>query len=263
MEKIEVELTPVRIVEKATAVAVQSPQNEVKVTVLKFKVVIPKIEQLEDGVEHIIPRSVDLKIPDEYVGYMEFPLNGGEPLSETYPVQLNLPPDQLKPHLLEQDYEQEFVLTITSNFDNVVANVVTHIVQTQNKYGVAKFSNVPQLYINQSGKLAVEMDQVGSDSDIASQASYLIDQIQIHYKGEQFAPSFLSWDQQQLGYKVGFEVEHFDGSVVESQVGNRLSYWETRNFTVDYNNLPRSIRVLFKHDDHKFTVELWNSTMQP
>lgn len=262
MEKIEVELTPVRIVGQLTAVTEQSLQNEVKVTVLKFKIVIPKIEQLEDGVEHIIPHSVDLKIPDEYVGYYLFLGGSAEVLSNTYTAHLNIQGDELKQHLLEQDYEQDFILSVLPKLDTFTSILSTHIVQTQNKYGVAKFSNVPQLYINQSGKLAVEMDQVGSDSDISSQASYLIDQIQIHYKGEQFTP-FLNWQKEQLGYKVGFEVEHFDGSVVESEVGSRLSYWQVRNFTVDYNNLPRSIRVLFKHDDHKFTAELWNSTMQP
>lgn len=258
MEKIEVELTPVRIVEKATAVTMQRPQNEVGIIVLKYKVVIPKVEQLEeDGVEYIIPNTVKVKIPDEFVGNQYIVSSGENVITDTVEVSLAIEGDVLKEHLLERDYEQDFIVTLLPKLDNINTIVSTHIIQAQNKYGVAEFSNVPKLYIDRNGKLTFERDQ---DSD-ASTVGYLFDNIQIHYKGEQFNPQFY-WRHEQLGYRVGFEVEYSDGSVVEMQVGTRLSYHQVRDFSVDYNNLPRSIKLLFKHDDHKSTVELWNSTMQ-
>lgn len=260
MEKIEVELTPVRIVEKPTAVTMQRPQNEVGIIVLKYKVVIPKIEQLEDGVEHIIPNAVKVKIPDEFVGNQYIVSSGENVITDTVEVSLAIEGDVLKEHLLERDYEQDFIVTLLPKLDNIDTIVSTHIIQTQGKYGVAEFRNVPNFYIDQNGKLTNNKNIV-SNSLTYQQIVDRLERMEIWYKGERFN-NVIGYTQQQLGYQIGFEVEHNDGSVVESEVGERLSYNQVHNFTVDYNNPPRSIKVLFKHDDHKFTAELWNSSMQ-
>lgn len=256
MQKIEVDVTPVRIVSVGTA----RPQNEVVITVLKYKIVIPKIEQLEDDLEYVLPNSVEIKIPDEYIGYQVFPLNE-QVLSDVYEAYLNVQGDQLKQHLLEQDYEQEFILTITPNFDNVVATEVTYIAQTQNKYGVAEFSNLPTLYINQSGRLVSRADLVSTITDDKQAVSTLFDRVKTTYKGELF--DSIWWKLSELGYKYAIEADYADGRTEEVWQGNRLGYWDVDGLRFDAKNLPSAIYFVFKHNDRKTRAKIFDISNQP
>lgn len=261
MEKIEVELTPVRIVGQPTAVTVQRPQNEVGITVLKFKIVIPKIEQLGDDVEHIIPSSVDVKIPDEYVGCYD--LLNHTVLSDTYQVYIVKQENELKQHLLEQDYEQDLTFAMLPKFDTLDPVLSTHIVQTQSVYGVAEFSNVPQLYINLNGKLVSRADLANTERSEDDVVGSLFDRLQATYKGETFDTYNNWWKLTKFGYMYAVEADYIDGHTEEVWTGDNLDYRELSGIKFDSNNLPSAIYFVFKHNDHKSRAKIFDISNQP
>lgn len=262
MQKIEVDVTPVRIVSVGTA----RPQNEFGLTPLTFQVTIPKVTPLSDEQEYVLPKTIDFNVPSEYVGYNIVVMGSNEfdKLGETYSMQLPFfQLSELLEIVSEQDYVHKQTLLLLPPFDETLNVTKTHELDTRDYYGVPVFNNVPKLFVSKNGKLTTIMDdQTTDDYARASQVQQLMDRMTIEYKGVTLT-NYVSHYSNGDNYQIGFEIELPDGSKVESNISDRLAFWEIKDFQVDYNNLPRSISVLFKHNNRSFTAELWNSGSQP
>lgn len=260
MEKIEVEITPVRIVEKQTTGVTNNtrPENEIGLIPLKLKLVIPKTE-LSDGQEYVHKDAFMVEVPEKYVGYLIYP--SLQPLEKTYHFYLSMQFDEYCQKVSETGIEQEIILTLLPNLDNVESNATSIDAPIRDIYGVPEFNNVPTVYFGSNGKFVDEVGFANTQLNRSSQVSSRFERLFVLYKGENF--NSIGWRLSEQGYTYKIEADYADGRTETKWVGDRLGYWDIEGLVFDYNNLPSAVYFVFKHNDREWRTQIFDISNQP